>query len=77
MDEFEAIGYEMQGKILELLADIQRNSAPIELSIGWSANGVVQQGIVIKSASPLVAQKLMEAGYCLDITSQGVMVCGG
>ena len=74
MEEFEAMEYETQGQILELLADIQRNSAPVELSIGWSHNGAVQQGIVIKSAPPLVAQKLVEAGYCLDIMPQGVRV---
>lgn len=72
MSDLEATKYEVQGQLLELLADIQRNSAPIELSIGWVKNGTVQQGIVIKSAPPIVTQKLVEAGYQLDITQQGV-----
>ena len=74
MSDLEATKYEVQGQLLELLADIQRNSAPIELSIGWVKNGTVQQGIVIKSAPPIVTQKLVEAGYQLDITQQGVRV---
>lgn len=46
MDEVEAMRYEAQGKLLELLADIQRNSAPIELSIGWTSEShTVQQGV--------------------------------
>lgn len=73
-DLLEGTKYEVQGQILELLADIQRNSAPIELSIGWVKNGTVQQGIVIKSAPPIVTQKLVEAGYQLDIMQQGVRV---
>lgn len=75
MGELESIRFETQGKILELLADIQRTSAPIELSIGWvSSNNVVQQGIVIKNAPPVVTQKLIEQGYSLDITVAGVRV---
>lgn len=75
MGELESIRFETQGKILELLADIQRTSAPIELSIGWvNSNNTVQQGIVIKNAPPVVTQKLVEAGYQLDITQQGVRV---
>lgn len=75
MGELESIRFETQGKILELLADIQRASAPIELSIGWvSSNNVVQQGIVIKNAPPVVTQKLIEQGYSLDITAAGVRV---
>lgn len=75
MNEFEAMQYEEQGKILDLLADIQRKGAPIELSIGWvDDNRNVMQGIVIKSAPPLAAQKLVEAGYSLSIMRQGVMV---
>ena len=75
MDEFEAMEYEAQGQILGLLADIQRGSTPIELSVGWTdSGGTVRQGIVVKSAPPIVAQKLVEAGYCLTIAPQGVVV---
>lgn len=74
MDGLEAMNYEAQGQILEMLADIQRNSAPIEISIGYVINGTVQRGIVIKSAPPLVTQRLVDAGYLLDIMPQGVRV---
>ncbi len=74
MNELEAARYEEQGKILELLVEIQRTSAPIELSIGWAGDGTVRQGVLIKSAPPVVTQKLVEAGYSLDITTQGVLV---
>lgn len=75
MNDLEATKYEVQGQLLELLADIQRNSAPIELSIGWvNSSNTVQQGIVIKNAPPIVTQKLVEAGYQLDITQRGVRV---
>ena len=75
MGELESRRFETQGKILELLADIQKNSAPIELSIGWvDSRNIVRQGIVIKSAPPIVTQKLIEHGYCLDITVAGARV---
>lgn len=74
MNELDSSNYEIQGKILELLVAIQKNSAPIELSIGWVSNNVVQIGIVIKSAPPIVIEKLIDAGYSLDIMKQGVRV---
>lgn len=73
MNDLDAAKYEAQVQLLELLAEIQRNSAPVELSIGWvNSSNIVQQGVVIRSAPPLVTQKLVEAGYCLEITPQGV-----
>ncbi len=76
MDEYEEMQYEEDGKILGLMAEIQTKSGPIELSIGWvDKNNTVQQGIVIKSAPPVVARKLVEAGYSLDIMPAGVRVC--
>lgn len=75
MRDLEAERYEEQISILDLLADIQRTSAPIEVSIGWvGASGTVQQGIVIKSAPAVAVQKLVEAGYSLEIMQQGVKV---
>lgn len=75
MSDLEAERYEAQASILELLADIQRTSAPIEVRIGWvGAGGTVQQGIVIKSAPAMAVQKLVEAGYDLEIMQQGVRV---
>lgn len=75
MNDYEVMQHEEQREILQLLAEIQTKSAPIELSIGWvNKNRTVQQGIVIKSAPPLVSTKLIEAGYCLDIMQEGVRV---
>lgn len=75
MDEYEEMQYEEDGKILGLLADIQRKSGPIELSIGWvNKNNTVQQGIVIRSAPPVVTRKLVEEGYSLEVTPTGVRV---
>ncbi len=72
---YEDLQFETQGKLLEQLANIQRNSAPIELSIGWvDSENIVRPGIMIKSAPPVVAQKLITAGYNLEITPQGVRV---
>lgn len=75
MDEIEAMKYEEDGKILCMLVGIQTKSAPIELSIGWvNNNNTVQQGIVIKSAPPVVMRKLIEEGYSLEVTPKGVRV---
>lgn len=74
MNDLEAEAYEAQGQILEMLADIQRNTSSIEISIGWVKDGIVQQGIIIKSAPSLAVQKLVEAGYCMEIMPQGVRV---
>lgn len=74
MNEIEEMKYEQRAKILELLLEIQKDAAPIELSIGWTKDEIVRKGIVIKSAAPVVAQKLMEAGYSLEIMPEGVRV---
>lgn len=75
MDENKVMQYEENKKILRMLEDIQTKSAPIELSIGWVDKGnIVQREIVIKSAPPVVARELIEEGYCLDITPEGVIV---
>lgn len=75
MDEIKVMQYEENKKILRMLEDIQTKSAPIELSIGWVDKGnIVQREIVIKSAPPVVARELIEEGYCLDITPEGVIV---
>lgn len=70
--EMEAYGTQMQ--ILELLANVQRHSAPIEVSIGRAHNGVVHQGILLKSAPPIAVEKLVQAGYQLEITPESVRV---
>lgn len=74
MSEIEELKYEQRVEILGLLAEIQKDSAPIELSIGWEKDGKVKEGILIKEAPPVVARKLMEAGYCMEITPEGVDV---
>ena len=63
-------------ELLGKLVDLQESCAPIELRIGRvGKDNVVRNGcIVIKEAPPMVASKLMEYGYHLDITQQGVIV---
>jgi hypothetical protein len=57
MGNLEAEKYEGQGEVLSLLLDIQRKSAPIELSIGWvNVSGTVQQGINKISATVSCAE---------------------
>ena len=65
----------------ELLAELAKiqsieGSAPIELSIGWvnQNNTVMDNEVIIKKAPPVVAQKLVEQGYSLDIIAAGVRV---
>lgn len=63
-------------KILQLLLDAQKASAPIELSIGHvSESRQVQHGtVVLKSAPPSVIEKLMEEGYSLSMSTVGLEV---
>ncbi len=62
--------------LLSKLVDIKaEGAAPIELSIGITKDNIVQGDcVVLKSAPPIVAQKLQEYGYHLDITHYGVRV---
>lgn len=72
---YEKEKYAIMQDLLKLLGEIQRNTAPIELSIGRTVNGIVHScDVLIKKAPPLVTQKLIEAGYSLDITQNGVYV---
>lgn len=63
-------------KLLLKLAEIQRTSAPIEISIGsLTASQMVENDtLIIKSAPPIVTKELIEAGYTLSITPEGVKV---
>lgn len=68
--------YEKQVQILKILTEMQNDGcAPIEVSIGYTSDsGIVMKGILLKSAPPVVAHKLVYFGYSLDITSEGVRV---
>lgn len=62
-------------KLLSLLVDLQESCGPIEIKIGTTRNNVVTSDtIVILEAPPIVVQKLIENGYDLDITKEGVIV---
>lgn len=74
MSEIEELKYEQRAELLDLLVEIQKDSAPIGLSIGWVKDGIVKEGIVIKEAPPVVVRKLTEAGYCMEIIPEGVIV---
>lgn len=75
MNNLEKEQYAVQQELLSLLGELQRNTAPIEISIGYTnKNNIVCSGVVIKSAPPVVATKLVEQGYYLDIMKDGVHV---
>lgn len=60
---------------LALLVDIQESAAPIEVSIGRIKDNMVQGDcLIIKQAPPVVANKLIQEGYHLDILKEGVSV---
>lgn len=61
-------------KLLELLADIQRNCGPIELGIGYVEDGTVHQGILLKRAPAVVVSRIVEAGYWVEVMPQGAKV---
>lgn len=75
MGDSKSKDYEVQMDVLKILAEIQKESVPIHLSIGWTdTDRRIHQGIVLKSAPPAVAKELMDQGYSLDITPQGVKI---
>lgn len=61
---------------LTLLAGLQTKTSPIELSIGFTnENGIVNHDfIVIKECAPLVIEKLVEKGFMLSVSKQGLIV---
>lgn len=75
MNDLEKEEYAIQQELLQLLGEIQRNTAPIAMSIGYTdENNMCRNGIIITKAAPLVVNKLVEHGYNLDIIKQGVRV---
>lgn len=75
MNDLEKEQYSIQQELLNLLGEIQRNTAPIVISIGYvNRNNTVCSGLMIKEAPPAVTKKLTDAGYSMDITADGVRV---
>lgn len=67
--------YAVQQELLAELLDIQRNSAPIVISIGWTdKDRVVHDGIMLKDAPPVVIEKLIQQGYSLSLCNNGLHV---
>ena len=62
-------------QLLNLLTEMQKNTAPIVVSIGYVSNNIVQHdAIVIKEAAPVITQELIQRGYHLSVDSNGVTV---
>lgn len=63
-------------KLLETLAMLQNNTAPINLSIGSvsDTNMVQHDTIIIHDAPPRITEILVRKGYMLSITKNGVQV---
>lgn len=62
--------------LLEELVNIQQDCAPIKLTIGSTteSNMVRHDTIVINDAPPVVINKLVELGYSLFATENGIVV---
>lgn len=61
--------------LLNTLVDLQKTTSPVVVSIGHVFDGTVShEHIVLKEAAPFVTQELIQRGYHLDITSNGVIV---
>lgn len=63
-------------KLLETLAKLQENTAPITLSIGSvsDTNMVQHDAIIIHDAAPRITEELIKQGYMLSIRKNGVHV---
>ena len=62
--------------LLGLLVDRQKDTSPIVLSIGYvNKDNIVQHdAVIIKEAAPIVINTLIEYGYNVSVTEQGVRV---
>ena len=67
---------EQKLEVLEMIEQIQENSAPITVQIGsvTDKNLILHDVIVIKDAPPVLASKLIECGYWLSVRNNGVIV---
>lgn len=62
-------------ELLLLLMEMQEQTSPIELSIGYvTDSNQVRQGIVLHKAAPMVIETLIKKGYMCDLVGQGMMV---
>lgn len=61
-------------ELMQTLLELQKDSAPIEMSIGYCRGNIVQQGILLKKAPPLVLTVLSRKGYVLDLIGSGILV---
>ena len=62
-------------KVLGILCELQKECAPIEISIGTitNSNMVDHDAIVIKEAPACVTERLIKEGYSLSIRSFGTV----
>lgn len=59
---------------LNLITSIE-NCAPTEFSFGWvDKNNICKDGLIIKQCAPIVINKLIEHGYVLSMTANGLFV---
>lgn len=61
--------------LMDLLISEQENCAPIVVSIGYcTKGGMVQKGIVMKEAPPVVIDKLIQNGYSCSLEENGLLI---
>lgn len=67
---------ELKGK-LELMDKITRwseNTAPVVVSIGYVKDQHCFKGVVIKECPPVIIDRLIQDGYSLSMTNEGLLV---
>lgn len=48
--------------------------SPVKMSFGYVLNNICQTGLVIHECAPVVINKLIEAGFTLDMRQDGLHV---
>lgn len=61
-------------ELLLLLLKMQEKTGPIKLSIGYTTDNHVCQGIILHEAAPVVINTLIEEGYVCSLGNQGIHV---
>lgn len=61
-------------ELLTLLLKLQEKTSPIRMSIGYTVDGTVCQGIILHEAPPMVIETLIEHGYICTLRDYGMCV---
>lgn len=70
MDKYK----ESDMELMVLLLQLQEQTSPIKMSVGYTVDGVVCQGIILHVAAPKVIDTLIEEGYTCNLMECGMRV---